>query len=53
MKLDELTPEEINELRKSLMFDRDRVGSPGSDVRKRAAWLLALMDATEDGRRLL
>jgi hypothetical protein len=39
--------------RKSLEFDRDRVGAPGCDVRKRADHLLRLMDEWERYRSAL
>lgn len=39
-----LSLNEIHELRRSLEFDRDHVGQVGSDIRRRAAWLLELME---------
>lgn len=43
----DLSAEEISELRSSLRFDRDRVGMPGCAVRRRAEWLLTLMDLAD------
>ena len=47
MSLD-LCAEELSGLRQSLEFDRDRVGMAGCDVRKRAAYLLELMDLADN-----
>ena len=44
----DLSTEEISDLRQSLEFDRDRVGMAGCDIRKRAAWLLELMDLADN-----
>lgn len=46
--LAELSAEEISDLRQSLEFDRDRVGMAGCAIRKRAAFLLALMDLADN-----
>lgn len=43
-----LSAQEMVELRASLEFDRDRVGMAGCDIRKRATWLLELMDLADN-----
>ena len=44
----DLSTEEISDLRQSLEFDRNRVGMAGCNIRKRAAWLLELMDLADN-----
>jgi hypothetical protein len=41
----DLSFEELRDLRNSLEFDRHRVGQPGCPIRRRAEWMLQLMDA--------
>ena len=45
-----LSPEQLEALKKSLRFDRDRVGAPGSKIRLQAAWLLQVLEERERWR---